>query len=168
MKTALIAAGVLVASTLTGLDASAKGLDFGLTIAGQNGFIQISGPGPNHGSKNGNKGHGYKGYNPNQYSYGYKPGYGQGYGYHNPYRSQYNVRRGRAQGFCMYPNEIRRMLRYQGWHGFRVKKLTHAIAIIHTSRHGMRYRLKLNRCTGEMIRVKPLGGGYGYGPRGYF
>jgi hypothetical protein len=31
----------------------------------------------------------------------------------------------------------------------------------------MRYRLKLNRCTGEMIRVKPLGG-YGYGPRGYF
>jgi hypothetical protein len=29
----------------------------------------------------------------------------------------------------------------------------------------MRYRLKLNRCTGEMIRVKPLGG---FGVHGYY
>jgi hypothetical protein len=160
MTKALIIAGALVASTLAGLpDASAKNMNLGLTIAGANGFIQISGPGPNHKPKHGGKsqGYGYQGHKP------YQNGYGQGYGYQNPYRGYRNLRRGRAQGYCMYPNQIRRMLRYQGWHGFRVRKLTPSIAIIHTNRNGMRYRLKLNRCTGEMIRVKPLGGFGGYG-----
>lgn len=158
MTKALIIAGALVASTLAGLpDASAKDMNLGLTIAGANGFIHISGPGPKQ--KHGGKSHGYG----NQ-SYGY-----QGYGYQKPYRGRRNLRRGRAHGYCMYPNQIRHMLRYQGWHGFRVRKLTPAIAIIHSNRHGMRYRIKLNRCSGEIIRVKPLGGfGYGYGPRGYY
>jgi hypothetical protein len=165
MNKALIIAGALAASTLAGLpDASAKDMTFGLTIAGANGFIQISGPGPNHKPKHGGKslGYGYQGYKP--YRNGY--GYGRGYGYRNPYQGHHNLRRGRAHGYCMYPNEIRRMLRYQGWHGFRVRKLTPSIAVIHSNRHGMRYRLKLNRCTGEMIRVKPLGGGFG--PYGYY
>jgi len=161
MNKALIIAGALAASTLAGLpDASAKNMNLGLTIAGANGFIHISGPGPKQ--KHGGKSHGYgnQGYKP------YQNGYGQGYGDRNPYQSHRNLRRGRARGYCMYPNEIRRMLRYQGWHGFRVRKLTPSIAIIHSNRHGMRYRLKLNRCTGEMIRVKPLGGGFG--PYGYY
>jgi hypothetical protein len=153
MTKALIIAGALVASTLAGLpDASAKNMNLGLTIAGANGFIQISGPGPNHRPKHRGKGQGYG---------------NQGYGYQNPYQGRRNLQRGRARGYCMYPNEIRHMLRYRGWHGFRVRKLTSAIAIIHSNRHGMRYRIKLNRCTGEIIRVKPLGG-YGYEPRGYF
>ena len=165
MNKALIIAGALAASTLAGLpDASAKDMTLGLTIAGANGFIQISGPGPYHKPKHGGKslGYGYQGYKPYQNGYGY----GRGYGYRNPYQGHHNLRRGRAHGYCMYPNEIRRMLRYQGWHGFRVRKLTPSIAIIHSNRHGMRYRLKLNRCTGEMIRVKPLGGGFG--PYGYY
>jgi hypothetical protein len=158
MYRALIAAGALVAATLTGLpDASAKGQNFGLTIAGKNGVIQISGPGPNHGPKHGGKGYGGS----NQ---GYKPyQYGPGYGYKKTYRGRFNRRHDWKRRYCMSPNEIRHMLRYQGWHGFRVRKLTPTIAIIHSNRHGMRYRLKLNRCTGEMIRVKPLGGFGGYG-----
>lgn len=162
MKTALIAAGALIATTLTGLpDASAKGLNFGLTLAGQNGVIQISGPGPNHGSKFGNKGYGYgnRGFRPGQ------NGYGPGYGYRQRYRGQFTQQYDRRRRDCMNPNEIRHMLRYQGWQGFRVRKLTPGIAIIHSHRRGMLYRIKLNRCTGEMIRVKPLGG---YGPRGYY
>ena len=159
MKKALIIAGALVASTLAGtVDASAKDMKLGLTIAGPNGYIQISGPGPHHGSKHGHRGYGYKGYKP------YRGG--PGYGYRQPRPGQFYGHRNWRRSRCMQPNEIRHMLRYQGWHGFRVKKLTPGIAIIHSNRHGMRYRLKLNRCTGEMIRVKPLGGGYG--PRGYY
>ena len=71
MKTALIAAGALLATSLTGLpEASAKDLNFGLTIAGKNGVIQIKGPGQNHGPKY--RGNGYQGYKP----YRNAPGYG--------------------------------------------------------------------------------------------
>ena len=167
MKTALIAAAALAAATFANpADASAKGVNFGLTIAGQDGVIQIGGKGKNHGSKYGNKKYG-SGYN--NYGYGNR-GYNRhrndnGYGYRQPNRGGYNLQRDRVRGYCMYPNEIRRMLRYQGWQGFRVRKLTPQIAIIHSNRNGMRYRLKLNRCTGEMIRVKPLGG---YGAYGYY
>ncbi len=171
MKTALIAAGALLATTLTGLpDASAKDLKLGLTIGGPDGFIHISGPGPKHHSKHGSKGYGYggQGYNPYQKGYGNYPGYGRGYGNNNPYRGQNNVQRGRAHGYCMYPREIRRMLRHQGWQGFRIKKLTSGIAVIHSNRHGMPYRLKIDRCTGQILKAKPKGGYGGYGPRGYY
>ena len=158
MKTALIAAGALLATSLTGLpEASAKDLNFGLTIAGKNGVIQISGPGPNHGPKYRGNGYGYQGYKP----YRNAPGYGHRRNRHGPNYGRHN----RRHRYCMSPNEIRQWLRYQGWHGFRLKKLTSGIAVIHSHRHGMRYRLKINRCSGEMLKVKPIGG---YGHRGYF
>lgn len=151
MKTAFIAAGALIATTLTGLpEASAKDLNFGLTITGENGHIQISGPGHH-------KGHGYRGYKPHRNA----PGYGYRRTYPGPHFRHHN----RKRRHCMNPHEIRNWLRYQGWHGFRVKKLTSGIAVIHSHRNGARYRLKVNRCTGELLRVKPIGG---YGPRGYY
>ncbi len=160
MKTTLIAAGALIATTLTGLpEASAKDVNFGLTIAGKNGVIQISGPGHNNGRGYGRKGqsYGYQGYRPYQTA----PGYGRRQTYPGPYYGRHDRRR----RHCMNPNEIRHWLRYQGWQGFRVKKLTSGIAVIHSHRNGMRYRLKINRCSGEMLKVKPIGG---YGPRGYY
>jgi hypothetical protein len=162
MKTALIAAGALIATTVTGLpDASAKDLKLGLTIGGPDGYIHISGPGPNNGRGYGRKGHGYgKGYQ------GYKHyRNAPSYGYRQTYPGPFYGRHDRRRRHCMNPNEIRHWLRYQGWHGFRIRKLTSHIAVIHSHRHGMRYRLKINRCSGEMLKVKPIGG---YGPRGYY
>jgi hypothetical protein len=154
MKKALIIAGALVAASFAGLpEASAKDMNLGLTIGGPNGFIQISEPGPHNGPKYGNKGHGYQGYKPYQGG----PGYGPGYGYKQPHPGQFNRNHNRWRQHCMSPKQMRHMLRYQGWHGFKIKKLASGVAIIHSHRHGMRYRIKLNRCTGEMIKVKPIG-----------
>ena len=178
IKTAFIAAGALLASTLAGLpDASANSSGFGLTIAGPNGAIQIGGPGKNHRHKKGKKAPGYnKGYG---YGQGYGPGYGRGYGpgygygrgygygqrYDRPYPGYLNLRQARAQGYCMYPREIRRKLRRNGWRGFNVIKLKPAVAIVRSWRYGTRYRLKVNRCNGTVLKAKPLGGG-GYGGYG--
>jgi len=75
MKIALIAAGALAAATFaTAPEASAKGLQFGLTIGGPDGYLQISGPGKNHGSS-------YRGKSNKNYNYGGGYGYGNGYGY---------------------------------------------------------------------------------------
>lgn len=153
MKKALIIAGALVAASFTGLpEASAKDMNLGLTIGGPNGFIQISGPGPNHGPKYGNKGYGYQGYKP------YQGGHGYGQGYKQPYQGQHRRNHNRWRRNCMRPKQLRHMLRYQGWHGFHLKKIIPGTAVIHSNRHGMRYRLKVNTCTGELIHVKPIGG----------
>jgi hypothetical protein len=184
MNTAFIAAGALLASTLAGLSGvSAQNAGFGFTLAGPNGSIQISAPGKNHGGKKqGKKAHGYgqgsgygQGYGSGYgygYGQGYRPGYGSGYGYGygngygQPKNGNFNLRRARAQGYCLYPNEIRRRLRQQGWYGFNVKKLKPRIAIVKSSSRGVRYRLKIDRCSGQILKAKPVGGYGGYGGYG--
>jgi len=180
MKITLIAAGALAAATFAAApEASAKDLQFGLTIGGPNGYIQISGPGPNNGAKyqikshknyrygNGNgygygQGYGYGG----GYGYGHGGGYGQGYnrgnGYGRAHNGNFNLRRARAKGYCLYPNEIRRRLRHQGWNGFNVKKIKPRVAIVKSSYYGARYRLKVDRCTGQILKAKAIGGYGGY------
>lgn len=171
MKTALIAAGILTAATFTTTpEATAKDLQFGLTIGGPNGYLQISAPGKGHGSKHKTKSnkHYSQGYGNSYgygggYGYGQNQGYGRGYGYGRPHGGQFNLKRARANGYCMYPNDIRRNLRQQGWHGFQVKKVEQRFAIVKSRYHGARYRLKVDRCTGQVLKAKALGGYRGYG-----
>lgn len=166
MKTAIIAAGALAAATLAAApEASAKGLNFGLTIGGPEGYISISAPGKGYGStykakSNKHYNHG-NGYGPG-YGSGYGNGYGSGYGYGQRHNKHFNLRRARAQGYCLYPNEIRRRLRHQGWQGFKIKKVKPRIAIVKSRYHGTPYRLKVDRCTGQILKAKALGGYNGY------
>jgi hypothetical protein len=178
MKITLIAAGALAAATFAAApEASAKSLQFGLTIGGQNGYIQISGPGPNNGAKSRTKSHkNYRYGNGNGYGYGYGQGYGygggygggygQGYnrgnGYGQAHNGNFNLKRARAKGYCLYPNEIRRRLRRQGWNGFNIKKIKPRFTIVKSSYYGARYRLKIDRCTGQILKAKAIGGHGGY------
>lgn len=86
--------------------------------------------------------------------------YGYGKGHYS------SLAKARAYGQCLYPQQIRRKLAHYGWHGFDVVKLRHNTALICSYRHGKPYELKVDRCTGEIYRTRPLyGGGYrnGYG-----
>ena len=86
--------------------------------------------------------------------------YGYGHGRH--YSS---LAEARAYGHCLYPRQIRHKLSYEGWHGFDVQRLYRDYAIVCSYRHGKPYELKVDRCSGEVYRAKPLYAdrGYGYG-----
>ena len=137
MKTALIAAGALIAVSAATSEASAKDNNFSLTIGGPEGFITVGGPGNNKHSN----------YGGNYYA---SPGYGYGGRQYLP--------QPRAYGYCLTPNQIRRKLRYEGWRKMRVKRLTAQFAIVKASRYGVRYRLKVDRCHGYIAKAKPVGG----------
>lgn len=172
MKTAILAAGALAVATLTGAEsASAKDAHFSLTLGSPGATLSISSPGTAynaHGYKGQGYGYGYNpytyGYNPYNYGYGYpyggpRYGYGNGYKYH-PKKKH----RGRGhrpyRRHCMSPREIRWMLKSHGWYGFRLKKLTSNIAVVYSHRHGQRYRIKIDRCTRDILKVSPKGGYY--------
>ncbi len=134
--TPLVVAGILVAATLADLPtASAKDLRFGLAISGPNGFLTIGTPSPHHGSKHRHEGH-------HSYDYGD--------------RGYFDLRRARADGYCLYPRKIRRKLHHRGWWGFRVVKLAPRFAVVRSYRYGEPYRLKVDRCTGDVIRARPV------------
>ena len=137
MKTPLVAAGILVAATLSDLPtASAKDLPFGLTIAGPHGVLSIGTTRPRHGAKHRHEGH---------------PG--DGYGHRGP--GHFDLWRARASGYCLYPRQIRRRLRHRGWRGFRVIRHTPRFAIVRSHRYGEPFRLKVDRCSGELVRARP-------------
>lgn len=82
------------------------------------------------------------------------------YGYGHNYSS---LEEARAYGHCLYPKQIRHKLSYQGWHGFDVQKLYRDYAIVCSYRHGKPYELKVDRCSGEVYRARPLYASRGYG-----
>ena len=153
MKTIALtgAASAFAATVLTAAaPASAKDLDFSFAIAGPNGYVQIGAQG------HGKYGYGKKG----KRGYGYKRGHGYEYdgrGYGNPYG---NLAKARAYGYCLYPDQIRQKLHYQGWRGFRVVRVGHAYAAVRSHRYGTPYRLRVDRCTGYVAKATPLYGLY--------
>jgi len=161
MKIALIAAGALTAATFANSsDASASSTNFALTVGGPQGFVQISAPGKHHGPKYYKKKakkrakknrRAWKKYNRNRYP---APRYGYGYGYGAPYVAAPV----RAYGYCKSPYQIRQKLRRHGWYGNSVIKLTPRFAVMRSHRYGMPYRLKVQRCTGYVAKVTPIGG----------
>lgn len=170
MKTAILAAGALAIATLSGAaTATAKDVNFSLTLGGPGGALNISSPGTaynTYGSKWQGNGYGYGyGYNPYNYGYGYNynpyrgPGYGYDYGYH-PKKKHRGRGYRKHRRYCLAPREIRWMLKSQGWYGFNLNKLTPKIAIVYSHRHGQRYRIKIDRCKQAIIKVSPRGGYY--------
>ena len=154
MKTALIAAGALAATTVAGVSgASAKDVNFALTVGGPQGYVQIANPntyyGPNYVHKVHKKKHKHKHKRAKRHWKG-KPGYA--YGYWGPYPRQ------RAYGYCANPHQIRAKLRHNGWYGFNVRKRTPRFIIGTSYRHGTKYRLKVDRCSGYIAHAKPVGG----------
>ncbi len=148
MKTTAIALGLAtsIAALITltaAAPASAKTVDFSLSIGGPNGTLSIDTVG--YGKKR---------------KYGYSKGYGHKYGkkgYGYPYGS---LAQARAYGYCLYPDQIRHKLRNRGWRGFNVVKVGPYNAVVRSHRYGAPYRLKVDRCTGRVVSKKPL---YGYG-----
>ena len=151
MKT-LIAAGALAIATIAPLNAAeAKDGRFSLTIGGPNGFVHIGDPGPRYKGPVG----GPKHFGPG------KGGYGpRGYGVRGP----------RAYGPCLYPRQIRRKLRRQGWFGIHAVEIRPNAFKARAHRpNGMLFKLKVDRCSGHIIRAKPAFAGYGpgHGNKGY-
>jgi len=132
MKMTLIAATAFAAAALAGApEASAKDLYYGLTIGGPNGYLQI-------GSQSG------------KYGYGYDRLYGGRY-------------RARPYGWqmprCLGPRQIQRRLRRHGWRDFHVVDVRkHALIVKAKRRGGPRFRLKIDRCNGVILKAKLIGG----------
>ncbi|MDA7948308.1 MAG: hypothetical protein MPJ78_12630 [Hyphomicrobiaceae bacterium] len=146
-----VAAGALAALTAVSSPAMAKDHNFSLTIGGPEGYITIGGAGRHKGPEYGSYSYG------GNYQYP-APGYGYGYGYGQGYGKLFNLREARAYGHCMTPRQIRRKLRYEGWRGFNVVKMMPRIAVVRSYRHGTPYRLKVDRCNGQILKAKPKGG----------
>lgn len=160
MKTAILAAGALAVATLSGATgATAKNVNFSLTLGGPGAVLQVSGPGQNsHAYRNrGNGAH--QGFNP--YVQGHAPQYrgkpGLGYGYGAPRRPAYQPHRPQVR-HCMAQQDIRWMLSRQGWQGFHFDKLTSDIAVVYSHRNGQRYRIKIDRCNHAIIKVSAKSG----------
>jgi hypothetical protein len=85
--------------------------------------------------------------------------YSKGDGYGGGYGDLYGAR---AAGYCLYPQQIRSKLAHYGWRGFDVVSLGSQYAYVCSYRHGKPYELKVDRCSGEVYKAKPLYG-YGYG-----
>ena len=159
MKIALIAAGTLAATTFAGLSgASAKDVNFALTVGGPQGYVQVGSPnayyGPNYGHKPYSKKHAKKKRRNRKHAKRYwngNPGYG--YGYRAPYP---------AYGYCIGPYQIRNKLHRHGWNGLKLRKRASQFLIFTGYRYGGKYRLKVDRCSGYVAKVKPVGG-YQYG-----
>lgn len=82
------------------------------------------------------------------------PGYGPDYrpGYRNNYAWGGYERPG-----CVPGGEIRRELIRDGWGDFRDAEVRGRAALVTARRpNGAYYRLKVNRCTGEVVRARPL------------
>ena len=134
MKTILVAAGMLAAATFAGgSEASAADKRFGLTIAGPNGYIEI---GAN--------------------------GHGRGNAY-DVYDERDNFRRGGRRGlnllgYCLNRKQIRRRLNRQGWLGFHdMRTRRGAFTGNAWRRNGHEYKLRVERCSGEILRAKHVG-----------
>ncbi len=155
MKTALIAAGALAATTIAGLpEASAKNVNFALTVGGPQGYVQIGAPNTYYGPAHVHKVHKkkkrkYRKKQARRYWKGKR-----GYGYWAPYPAP----AARYYGYCASPHQIRSRLARHGWHGFRIRKTTQRFVFVTSYRHGAKYRLKVNRCTGHIASAKPVGG----------
>ncbi len=71
---------------------------------------------------------------------------------------------------CVPGGEIRRELIRDGWSGFHDAELRGRSALVTARRpNGEFYRLKVNRCTGEVVRARPLdahGDSYAWRRRG--
>lgn len=153
MKTALIAAAALAASAFAGSsDASAKDVNFALTFGGPNGYVQVGTPNARYGPR-----------------YDYKSDSKKGskkYAKKQP-KGQWNGKRGYGSGNwapypayrrCAAPNQIRNRLQRQGWYGLHVRKQTPGYLLLTGHRHGAKYRLKVNRCSGYVAAARPVGG----------
>ena len=156
MKTMILTAGLLTAALLTGATAASAGeARWSVQIAGEKGYVQIGAPGrESHRNHYGRKhrGRAYKGYDA-------APKYGRGYRYHDRWHS--------GRYGCLYPYEIRRSLRGRGWFNVRPLDVRRGAVVVKASRpNGRRFRLRVDRCTGDIIKARPVG--YSYRPFTYW
>lgn len=132
MKMTLIAATAFAAATMAaGPQALAKDFSYGVTIAGPNGYLQIG-------------------------TQGGKPGYGYDVPYGGRYHAapyDWNLPR------CLGPRQIQRRLRRHGWRDFHVVDVRKHALIVKAKRDGgPRYRLKIDRCNGAILKAELIGG----------
>ena len=134
MKTILVAAGMLAAATFAGgSEASAAGKNFGLTISGPNGYIEIGANG---------RGRGYE----------YDVYDGRDHSRRGDHRNHY------AHGRCLKRKQIRRRLNRRGWFGFHDLRTRRGAFVVNAwRRNGHEYKLRVERCTGEILRAKHVG-----------
>lgn len=74
---------------------------------------------------------------------------------------------------CTPRHVIRDRLYRQGWNDFQEIDLRPGVAIVEARRpNGMPYRLKIDRCSGNVVSARPLAPApsvpYAYGPRRYY
>jgi len=136
MKTFLIAASALLTATVvTAPAAMAAEPAFGFTIQGPNGYIEI-----------GARGH------------------GRGYDVYDERDYRKHNRHGRRYwgGYCLDRKQIRRRLRHNGWRGLHNLRVRDRAFVINAwRRNGHEYRLRIDRCSGEILRAKHIGRDHG-------
>ncbi len=70
-------------------------------------------------------------------------------------RDSYN--RDSARHQCRHPGKIRRELTREGWHDFKfLNQGPFRIRMIATNHNGRRFRMVINRCSGYIVRLRPL------------
>lgn len=74
---------------------------------------------------------------------------------------------------CTPRHVIRDRLFRQGWNDFREIDVRWRVAVVEARRpNGLPYRLKIDRCTGDVVSARPLapvpGSPYAFGPRRYY
>ena len=73
---------------------------------------------------------------------------------------------------CTPRHVIRDRLLREGWHDFHEIDVRNSVAVVEARRpNGLPYRLKIDRCSGDVVSARPLGpvpGPYAYGPRRYY
>lgn len=183
MNTMTLTAGLLAATLLAGATAaSAKDASWSLTVVSDQGYVQIGAkehadehpgdrplphgyvaprvipaPAPaykghrkvHHGAKHRHrKVHPAPRYGHRGHHFGPGAYYGRGYS-------------------CLYPREVWYSLRARGWHGVRPVGRKPGVVFVRASRpNGRSFRLKVDRCTGEILKARPVG--YSYRPFPYW
>jgi len=136
MKMILIAAGALMTATVaTAPQAIAAEPAFGFTIAGPDGYIEIGTGGRRRG--------------------------------HDVYDGRDFERHGRSahrfhRGYCLDRKQIRRRLKRDGWRGLHDLHLhRNAFVVEARRRNGHNYRLRIDRCSGELLNARHIGNDHG-------
>lgn len=68
-----------------------------------------------------------------------------------------------AQGNCLAPAQVRRRLKNQGWWDFRgLRRAGKDFVVLARRPNGTVYQLRLERCTGHVLKARPLSGEGGH------
>lgn len=149
---ALLAAGL---GGITPSHAQAADLDFGFSIQGPNGGFYIGENGVQFDNYNRHHGYARRPYRTERH-WKHRDQY-------RPYAERNYENCGgitkmapvRYRGYCEHPTQVYERLTYEGWHDFRgLRVQPRAFRVFARNANGEPYKLRIDRCTGEILHAK--------------